>query len=285
MEPETKIDPETMGSHAAPAQTTEAPAITWTRATVEIRHAAKGRWSRRSLAILGGAALVAISVGTSAVMASDPPATPAGGAIPVDASAADAAFRDFASCMRKHGIDMPDPVTVSSPQGAAGSGPVIVSGGPGAAGASTVVGSGASVVLGSGTAQAVPFDEGAFKAANDACMPILEAAGIQSGTGTIVGGDGSLNVTTAGGAGVVGVTVAGTGDVAKAAGEMKAYAACMRDRGQDVPDPVVDTKAGTVQLRVNSDPSTAAFRAADAACSTGGFGFPVPVTLPAPTQP
>ena len=276
------MHPETTETQATPAQPADAPVLTWTPATVEIARPASARWSRRVLALVAGGVLIALTVGASAAMASDPSPAPAGGAIPVDAASADAAFKDFAACMRENGVDMPDPVTVSG-------GPTTVSGGQGVvdttgvveSGTSVVIESGASVVVGSGTAQAVPFDDAAFKAANDACLPILEAAGIRAGTGTIVSGEGTLSIDAAGGtgAGMIGVTVAGGGDVTKMAEDMKAYATCMRAEGQDVPDPMVDAKAGTAQLQVNSDPSSAAFRAADTACSTGTFGFAIPVPI------
>ena len=166
------MDPETMDSQAAPDQPAATPAITWTPATVEIAAPSRSRWTRRTLALLAGGALVALTVGASAAMASDPSGAPAGGAIPVDAASADAAFKDFAACMRTNGIDMPDPVTtVSGGEGVVSGGEGVVSGGDGV--------TGSSVVVGSGDAQAVPFDDADFKAANDACMPILEAAGIK----------------------------------------------------------------------------------------------------------
>ena len=276
------MDPETMDGQATPDQPADAPALTWTPVTVEIAPPARTRWSRRVLALLTGGALVAMTVGASAVMASDPASGPAGGVFPVDAASADAAFKDFAACMRANGVDMPDPVTVRT-------GPVTVSGGQGAVGTNgpvesgprTVVESGLSTVVGSGAAQPVPVDDAAFKAANDACTPILEAAGIKAGTGTIVSGEGTSSLDAAGGAGagMIGVTVGGGGDVAKMAEDMKAYAACMRAEGQDVPDPVVDAAAGTAQIQVNSDPTSAAFRAADTACSTGTFDFAIPVPI------
>jgi hypothetical protein len=272
------MDPETMDSPATPARSADVPALTWTPATVEIVPPARARWSRRALALLAGGALIALTVGASAAMASDPSAGPAGGAIPVDAAAADAAFKDFAACMRENGVVMPDPVTTVS------GGPTTVSGGQGAIGSSVVVESGPSLVVGSGDGQAVPFDDADFKAANDACMPILEAAGIKGGTGTIVSSEGTLSIDAAGGsgAGMVGAVVAG-GDVTKIADEMKTYAACMRTNGVDMPDPVVDAKAGTVQLQFGGDAASAAFSAADKACATAGFGLVVP--LPASAQP
>jgi hypothetical protein len=270
------MDPETMDTPPTPGRPAGTPAITWTPVTIEATQPTGARWSRRLLALVAGCALVALTVGASAAMASDPAASPAGGAIPVDAAAADAAFRDFAACMRKNGIDMPDPVTVTG-------GPTTVTGGQGAVGTTGLVESGTSIVIESGDAQAVPLDDAAFRAANDACSPILEAAGIKAGTGTIVSGSGSLSVGAAGSAGAIGVVVGGAGgDVTKMAEEMRTYAACMRTNGQDVPDPVVDTRTGTAQMQVNGDPSSAAFRAADQSCSTGGFGFAIPV---APAQP
>ena len=287
------MDPETSDLQATPARLAETPAITWTPATVEITRPARTGWSRRGLAVLAGGVLVAMTLGASAVMASDPAAVPAGGAFPVDAAAADAAFKDFAACMRKNGIDMPDPVTVTGSATPVAGGPVSVSGGPttvipgpGAAGAIGTVESGAIVAIGSGDAQAiaaVPVDDAAFKAADAACSPILEAAGIKSGTGTIVSGVGTLSLGAAGGAGTMGVVVGGAGgDVTKMAADLKAYAACMRTNSVDMPDPVVDTKNGTVQLQFGGDPASAAFRDADKACATNGFGFAIPV---APSKP
>lgn len=269
------MDPETMETQATPSQPAAAPAMTWTPAAVEVAEPVGSSRSRRAFAVLAGAALIALTVGASAALASDPSGAPAGGAIPVDAipvdvAAAEAAFKDFAACMRENGVDMPDPVTVS--------------GGPGVTGTTgttgVIVGSGAAIAL-PADGELVPFDDAAFKAADATCSPILEAAGIKSGAGTIVSGEGSLDIAGGEGAGMIGVTVAGSGDVTRMAEEMKAYAACMRDKGQDVPDPVVDAKAGTAQMQVNGDPSSAAFRAADEACSTGSFGFAIPV----PVQP
>ncbi len=50
----------------------------------------------------------------------------------------------------------------------------------------------------------------------------------------------------------------------------------MREQGVDVPDPVVDEKAGTFEMKLDVDPTTSDFRAADAACADGGFSFAVP---------
>jgi hypothetical protein len=266
---EHPMDHETMDTQATPDQPAETPPMTWTPAPVEVPPPARASRSRRAIAVLAGGALIALTIGASAAFASDPAGAPAGGTIQFDAGKADAAFTDFAACMRKNGVDMPDPVTMSG-------GP----GGPGVGGATGVVASGTSIIVASGDAQAVPLDDAAFQAANDACSPILDAAGIRSGSGTIVGGEGSLNVGAAGSAGIVGITAGG--DMTKVVEQFKTYAACMRSNGVDMPDPVADTKTGAVQLQFGSDPSSAAFQAANKTCDTGGFGFSV---LPVPAQP
>jgi hypothetical protein len=206
----------------------------------------------------------------------------------------DVAFKQYAACMRDHGIDLPDPVSISaSTTGLASdaTGPVTV-GSPGA----TSGGAGLHVVVGTatavqpGTAGSVPaqpaVSSDAFAAADRACSSILEAAGIKTTTSTgpvDVTGSGPTLVTGGSiGAGSVGVVMAGSGDVTAMAASMKAYAGCMRTHGVDMPDPVVDAKAGTVQVASNADPSTAAFQAANTACSTGSLGFPAP-TAPAAT--
>jgi hypothetical protein len=221
------------------------------------------------VAIVGATLVLAATIGVSAAMAADPAGTAAGagGPIPVDP-----AFEKFAACMKDHGVDMGVPVVVSSDSGT------------GSVSAAT----GLSVTLGaSGPA---PSDGATYKAANDACTPILDAAGIKSGAATITSGSGtvesgslqsgSLEVGIGNGAGVIGVATAG-GDVTKMAADFKAYAACMRENGVDMPDPVVDTKAGTAQLQLAGDPSSSAFQAASKAC---GANLPF-APLPVPAQP
>ena len=279
--------------------------------------------SRRTLAAIAGTALVVMTLGASVALASSPAPTtlgaalPGGSAMPVDQATADAAFKAYASCMRDHGVNLPDPVTVSSgaastsagtvPGGAAtaggplvlvpvdgtAGGPVTIVSGPvvaapdgGTASGTATTGSG--VIVMSGTAQAIgtPVDDTAFKTANAACAPILEKAGIQT-SGTIVtnGADLSGPVTgsisgSAGGAGVIGIGVAGGGDTTRIAADMTTYAACMRSHGVDMADPVVDSASGGVRMQYDGDPSTATFRAADTACATSTFpGFAAP---PAP---
>jgi len=97
-------------------------------------------------------------------------------------------------------------------------------------------------------------------------------------------GEGTLSLNAAGGAGTVGVVAAG-GDVTRITDDLKTYAACMRTNGVDMPDPVVDTKAGTVQMQFGGDASPAAFRVADEACATDSLGLVVPLPIPVPAQP
>ncbi len=173
--------------------------------------------------------------------------------------------------------------------------PVLVQGGtPGAPGPSSdaagpVLESGATFhtegSLGAATGPA--FDPAAFEAANQACAPILDAAGIKQSTASAVPGSALLPLGGAGAAGVVGGVavvgggVAGAGDIASMVAPMREYAACMRDHGLNVPDPVVDTSAGTFSMRLELDPGTADFKAADTACAKdSGFSFAAP-TRPA----
>ncbi len=227
---------------------------------------------RQLLVILAGAAVVAATIGVSAVMASEPSGTGAGGAIPVDP-----AFTAFNACLKDHGVDLGTPVGVSSETGSAS----------GVAGGSITITAGDAGTAAAGTTPALPapLDDATFKAANDACTPILEAAGIKSGTGTIASGTlqaGSLQVGAGGigGAGVIGVATAG-GDVTKMAADFKAYAACMRSKGIDQPDPVVDAAAGTVQMQMTGGPTSAAFQDANKACAAS---LPL-VPLQVPAQP
>ncbi len=222
--------------------------------------------------------LLRSTIGVSAAMASEPSGAPDPSAAvtgPGTPIAADAAFTKFAACMKDHGIDIGTPVVVRSDAAVGGVPPV--------AGAISISGSASAVAMGDGAP--APFDAAAFKAANDACASILEDAGIQTGTGTIVSGSATLDAGAiengiAGGSGVIGVATAG-GDVTKMADDLKAFAACMRSKGVDLPDPVVDTKAGSVQLQLAGDPGSAAFQEANKAC---GAQLPF-APLAAPAQP
>jgi hypothetical protein len=238
--------------------------------------AAQGRRPRKRLmvAILGAAVVIAASIGVSAAMAADPTGTAAGGPIPVDP-----AFTQFAACMKDHGVDMGTPMVSLD---------ATVDGVTGSGGAVAITGFSDTVSVGgpvpAGGAVPTPLDDAAFKAANDACAPILEAAGIKSGVGTIVSGSalqvGPVQVGSAQGGGAIGIATAG-GDVTKMSDDLTAYAACMRTNGVEMPDPVMDTKAGTVSLQMTGDPGSAAFQAASTACASTSPLVPLSV----PGQP
>ena len=243
---------------------------------------ARRRRPRRSLLVLGTAALVALTVGASVAVAASPGtgASPSTSPAPLDPATVNDAFKQYAACMRDHGIDMPDPVTITS----SATGPVSAGGAPAGPIGGLVVGTGTAVTVGT-PASAQSAD--AFAAADKACAPILEAAGIKTATSGTIDVTGAAGTIVSGGAVAsgAGMVVAGNGDVTTMAADMKAYAACMRTHGVDVPDPVVDAKAGSVGLQVAADPSTTAFRAADAACSTNGIGFPAPIAPAATAAP
>ncbi len=241
------------------------------------------RTRRRLAGALTLALLVGLTLGVSAAAANSPSAKPEAGATivvgggpatslsPADAEKLDAAFARYRDCMAEHGVDMPEPVMVRAAAGAAG-GTSISGAGPGP---STLSGPA------SGTAPMPAFDAKTFEAADKACAPILEAAGIKTFSSSAVG-DGTGPVLGTSGAGVIGGGavlggVTGAGDLTAMVAPMRKYAACMREHGVDVPDPVVDEKAGTFQMKVDVDPTTSGFRAADTACADGGFSFAVPV--------
>jgi hypothetical protein len=101
-----------------------------------------------------------------------------GGAVaagsPIEGEKVEAAFKKFTSCMREHGIEMPEPVFIEA------SGPLDAT----AATAPT-----GGVVTATGTSEALSFDPASeeFTAADAACSSILEDAGILTGTGVING--------------------------------------------------------------------------------------------------
>jgi len=243
------------------------------------------RPTRRRLAgALGVTLTIALTLGVSAAAAESPSPVPtaatsvtvgggpAAGMVAAGVSAADvekldAAFAEYRECMREHGVDLPEPVVVDPGQAASDQGPVSLIGPV------------------SGGAPLPAIDAEAFGSADAACSPILEAAGVMtlstsSGGDAQVGsvpgsGGGMIGGGVIGGAAVLGVT--GADDIEAMVAQVRAYAACMREHGVDVPDPVVDEGAGTFELKLDVDPTTADFRAADAACSEGsGFGFTVP---------
>jgi hypothetical protein len=251
---------------------------------------APGRRWGALLGTLGVVSLIALTLSASVAGAASPSPAPVdtattvivGGAVqagsagvagsavtPVEVEKMEAAFKEHASCMREHGIDVPDPVKIEASASLDATTPAVPA---------------AGVLKVTGTAQALAFDPASkeFAAADAACASILEDAGILSGTGVIVGPlEGSAGLSTSTGA-AAGVVVAGGGDLADLSTSMQSYAACMRTHGVDVPDPVVDEKAGTVQLQFAADPTSAAFREADAACaSESGPGFGIAVPAPA----
>jgi hypothetical protein len=241
---------------------------------------------RRLAGALGVTLVIALTLGVSAAAAESPsPVTTTTTSITVgagpaagvssegpsaaDAAKLDAAFAEYRVCMREHGVDLPEPVVVQSGQAVPDQEPVSLIGPV------------------SGSAPLPAIDAEAFGSADTACSPILEAAGIRM-LSTSSGGDaeaGSVPGSSGGviGGGVIGGAavlggVAGADDVEAMVAPVRTYAACMREHGVDVPDPVVDEGAGTFELKLDVDPTTPDFRAADAACSDGsGFGFAVPV--------
>lgn len=275
---------------------------------------------RRRLAGALGITLVALTLGVSGAAATSPspspapeasaapattPATATAGAITVGGAApgvtaadqekVEAAFAAYRTCMREHGVDLPEPVVVKG--GDPGTGGKMIGG------VGTVVGGApeqgtVSVLNGVPGLGALPVlnaepingpDAAAFQAADAACAPILEAAGIKQLTAsaaTTAGGPlgaGAAGPGMIGGVAVIGGGVASPADVAAMVAPIRKYAACMREHGVDVPDPVVDEKAGTFELKLEVDPATAEFRAADTACADGsGFGFPVPAVPAGP---
>ena len=251
-----------------------------------------------------------------------------------DVAKMNAAFTKYTACMREHGIDMPDPValpglsadgvaggsTIASGTGAAGTVITGSVGDPSANGPSLSVWSG--VVSGATQAQAPAFDPASptFVAADAACSPILEAAGIHQAvlsgdaTGSAVG-SGSATIVTGGSAEMVGPVTAFTStDPAATNAAFATYTACMREHGVAMPEhpaialapvPADGMPVGGMTTLVvpaqgpATDPTSPAFVAADAACfpilqAAGAVrvtvGDPIPAqpardALPAEPQP
>jgi len=190
----------------------------------------------------------------------------------------DAAFKEYASCMREHGVEMPDPVSITTEAT-----------GPLDATAAIVPISG--VVTVTGTAQALAFDPASeeFTAADAACGSILVGAGILKAT-SVAGEAGPVSVGSADGAGTAGTIVVVGGalpagssaEIAKMDAAFTKYTACMREHGVDMPDPVkleasgpLAPVAATELVPVTGsaqalpfDPASEEFTAADAACSS-----------------
>jgi hypothetical protein len=142
--------------------------------------------------MLAATALLALVLGASAVSAATPSATAYGAESAAivhvsNSTPADDAFAKFATCMSEHGIDMSQSATITvsfAPDGALPAPP------EGTVESGVLVASGtATAVDGSGS---LPAPDPKFEAANEACLPILQDAGIgaagsvTSGSGTIV---------------------------------------------------------------------------------------------------
>ena len=264
------------------------------------------------VALMAGGALVALTVGASVVAGASPaPAGPGAGAggivvvggpvpggSPPDLEKVEAAFTKFTACMREHGIDMPEPVKVEGSATLDSSGPVVNVAPP------------IGVVAAPESLSLDPTSK-EFLAADEACRPILEDAGIQSGTIATMGPvEGSVEGPVAtGAAGLVVVGGPGPGgspaDFAKIEAAFTKYAGCMREHGIDMPDPVKVEGSATLDdgaavtltpptgsaLALTFDPAGKDFVAADAACKsiledagitsgTGTIQGPVPAAPP-----
>ena len=162
-----------------------------------------GSRPKRLAAVMAGAALVVLALGATGVFAaSDGPSAPPSGST-VDTTDVDAAFGDFAACMRDHGIDMPDPVKLTAVS-AADLTPVTVTGDAGAP--IDASGSGTITVV-TGSAIAIGETDPKLAAADEACSPILEKAGIHAATSGGLSGpaSGSIDLPDLGTQGVSGV--------------------------------------------------------------------------------
>jgi hypothetical protein len=250
---------------------------------------------------LGVVSLIALTLSASVAGAASPSPTPAGagtivvvdGAVQAGSAGLagsavsavssaeiekmDAAFKEYASCMREHGVEMPDPVTITTEAT-----------GPLDATAAIVPISG--VVTVTGTAQALAFDPASeeFTAADAACGSILEGAGILKAT-SVAGEAGPVSVGSADGAGTAGTIVVVGGalpagssaEIAKMDAAFTKYTACMREHGVEMPDPVklevsgpLAPAAATELVPVTGsapalsvDPASEKFTVADKACS------------------
>ena len=145
------------------------------------------------------------------------------------------ALVEYTKCMREHGVDMPDPQFTSNGDGE-GKGGFAVMGGP---------------ATGSDGAMADP-NGAAFKAADEACKPILDAV-------------------------TKDMPKPSPEEMAKQRDQALAFAKCMREHGVDMPDPTFDDNGG-ISIAAPSggaDPKAMtgpdqAFQDAAKACQTEG---------------
>jgi hypothetical protein len=130
---------------------------------------------------LGVASLIALTLSASVAAGGSPSPAGAGaggivvigGPVPAGSSAdvekMEAAFTKYTACMRDQGVDMPDPVKLEA---------------SGTLDATAAEAPAAGVTVVAGTSEALSLDPASeeFTAADKACSPILEDAGIHSAT-------------------------------------------------------------------------------------------------------
>ena len=236
---------------------------------------------------LGVASLIALTLSASVAAGGSPsPAGAGAGGIVVvggpvtagtsaDVEKMEAAFTKYTACMREHGVDMPDPVKLEA---------------SGTLDATAAEAPAAGITVVAGTARALAFDPASeeFTAADKACSSILEDAGILFGTGVIAGPiEGSAGLSTSTGTAGTIVVVGGpvpagsSAEVEKIDAAFTKYAACMREHGVEMPDPVKLEASGPLapaaatdlvpvtgsSLTLSFDPASEEFTAADKACS------------------
>jgi hypothetical protein len=153
------------------------------------------------------------------------------------------AMVDYAECMREHGVDMPDP-TFSGDGSTVGGGVTFAI----PLGASEGGGPGGAAIGGSAGG---PVDE-TFKAAAEACQPIMEA--VQQNMPKL-----------------------SPEEEAKMRDEALKFAQCMREHGVDMPDPTFEGGGGAAIAIQGSSDGPGSFDAdkfneASSACSAEGLG-------------
>jgi hypothetical protein len=143
----------------------------------------------------------------------------------------------FAECMRKHGVDVPDPTF-------SGKGPVVIQGNGASGGAASAS---------NGNGQSTFGGSPEFQQAQQACQHFLDEA-VNNASGPKVS----------------------AADQAKAQAAALKFAACMRKHGIDFPDPTIQSN-GMVTQQLQVDPNDPSFQAAQDACKKylpgGGKGL------------
>ena len=148
------------------------------------------------------------------------------------------AMVSYTSCMREHGIDMPDPTFKGTGSGGDEGGVVVMNGSASDGGE-----------MGKGPGP----DDAAFKQADEACKPILDEA-------------------------TKDLPRPSPEEQAKMRDEALAFAKCMREHGIDMPDPTFDENGGTsIQIAGGAGPDAGpdgAMEEASKACQPPGGGGP-----------